>query len=248
MPASAGPADGITAVEAVLWTIAVLAMLPYPLASVARLYYGGTGPEGNVGEPEAAITAERDTGITAGRPAVPDTKLWSDSRKAALARLLAVGDVEPSGRLLLPHQSRGIAVFEGATEVHMTLGAGRLLETSDLTGKGNIVLTAHRDGAFRALKDLGTGDRIALETGAGLRAFEVSELLIVSPTALHVLEPTTTTTLTLITCYPFYFAGSAPDRYVVRAELVQTAARHDNVRAATRRTTTTPEDNRGDRQ
>jgi sortase A len=48
----------------------------------------------------------------------------------------------------------------------------------------------------------------------------VLETKIVEPTAVEVLAPTPSATLTLITCYPFHYVGPAPRRFVVRAERV----------------------------
>jgi sortase A len=213
-------------VELVLWLLAAVAMLPYPLTSLGRVYYAELA-EAQIDESGGAIgagedvTADSAQGITPAKEPNPDTRLWSDSRKLALARLLPGAPANAEALLLLPGQEQGIAVYHGATEAHMTLGAGRLLETSPLDSDGNIALSAHRDGAFRALKDLAVGDRLRLQTAGNERVFEVSTLSIVRPDAVHVLAPTGRPTLTLITCYPFYFIGSAPERYVVQAHLLQ---------------------------
>jgi sortase A len=212
-------------IETFLWLLAVLAMLPYPLSSLARVYYSELA-RAQITEPAAAsISAVLDPvedvapGKRPEQAPDPDTRLWSDGRKQALARLLSGTPASAEALLLLPGQERGIAVYDGATEAHMTLGAGRLVETSPLDGDGNIALSAHRDGAFRVLKDLAVGDQLRLQTGSRERVFEVTTLAVVRPDAVHVLAPTARTTLTLITCYPFYFIGSAPERYVVQAQL-----------------------------
>jgi sortase A len=217
-------------IEALIWLLAVLAMLPYPLSGLARVYYSDLA-RAQLAEPgiEAAIASSDPVdsdpvedvtqGTQPAQAARPDTRFWSDSRKQALARLLPATPPRAEALLLLPGQENGIAVYDGATEAHMTLGAGRLVGTSPLDGDGNIALSAHRDGAFRALKNLAVGDQLRLQTGSRERVFEVTTLSVVQPDAVHVLAPTARTTLTLITCYPFYFIGSAPERYVVRAQL-----------------------------
>ena len=106
----------------------------------------------------------------------------------------------------------------------MTMGAGHLTDTSPLTGDGNIAVTAHRDGTFRVLKDIQAGDPIRLKVGGAYREFRVTGHEIVTPDRVDVLDPTPVTTLTLITCYPFYFVGDAPERFVLRAELVEPAS------------------------
>ena len=84
---------------------------------------------------------------------------------------------------------------------------------------GNIAVAAHRDGFFRGLKDIKIGDQIELTTLEGQQTFVVSKLDIVDPFQVSVLDPTDEPVLTLITCYPFYFVGSAPERFIVRATL-----------------------------
>lgn len=215
------------AIEAALWLLAIAAMLPYSLSSVARAWYtqvAQTQVAATATAQDAPLAIAEEAAAPSSVPGAeikPDTQLWSENRKRTLARLLPQAPAEAEAVLLLPGRERGIAVFDGATEVHMTLGAGRLLETSPLDGNGNIALSAHRDGAFRALKDLAVGDQLRLRTGGRERVFEVATLSIVKPDAVHVLEPTPVPTLTLITCYPFYFLGSAPDRYVVQARLLE---------------------------
>ena len=83
---------------------------------------------------------------------------------------------------------------------------------------GNVGLAGHRDGYFRRLGEIHAGDRIALEmTGGGVRWYEVTSTEIVGADDNHALAATADESLTLVTCYPFYFVGSAPKRYVVRA-------------------------------
>jgi len=86
---------------------------------------------------------------------------------------------------------------------------------------GNVALSAHRDSFFRSLKDIAVGDVIELQTLRGILNFQVSDISIVDPLDISVLDPADESILTLITCYPFYYVGFAPDRYIVRAKLVQ---------------------------
>jgi LPXTG-site transpeptidase (sortase) family protein len=76
---------------------------------------------------------------------------------------------------------------------------------------------AHRDGYFRVLKDVAVGDVIELESLSRLRSYRITELAIVAPTDIWPLHATDEPTVTLITCYPFYFVGNAPQRFIVRA-------------------------------
>ena len=89
---------------------------------------------------------------------------------------------------------------------------------------GNSGIAGHRDGFFRGLKDIGPGDAIELETLRGKEVYRVERTWVVDPEDVSVLDPTPTRSLTLVTCYPFYHVGPAPQRYIVRAVRTDTAA------------------------
>lgn len=158
---------------------------------------------------------------------VDDTD-WSSSRRAAYRALIERGGLpEPIGELRLPAGEASyveVPILAGTGEAALTLGAGHLSETALPDGDGNIAIAGHRDGYFRALRRLRNGDRLVLESSAGARTFEITDTQVVAPEDVWVLEPTADTVLTLITCHPFYFVGSAPDRYVVRARLLPAPA------------------------
>jgi len=189
-----------------------------------------TMPVHNVTWPEAAAVRDTAPATAAPNPTretgpestalATDRSNWSAQRLSALGKLRASLAPEIMATLLLPNQGSRIPVFAGTSEVSMTLGAGHLQHSAPLDGSGNIALSAHRDGTFRVLKDIQAGDPVVLVVNGRERLFRVSDLSIVTPERVDVLDPTPTTTLTLITCYPFYFVGSAPKRYVVQAELV----------------------------
>jgi sortase A len=82
-----------------------------------------------------------------------------------------------------------------------------------------MAVAGHRDGFFRGVKDLKLGDLIELETVERKLSYRIADLLIVDPDEVEVLDDTSRSTLTLVTCYPFYFVGKAPKRYIVRAAL-----------------------------
>lgn len=110
-----------------------------------------------------------------------------------------------------------VAIFSGTNKKTLNRGAG-VVEGTSLPGTaGNIVISAHRDSFFRPLKDIRIGDVIELESRDGMQRFEVGETFITDPLDVGILEPTETPTLTLITCYPFYYVGFAPERFIVRA-------------------------------
>ena len=82
---------------------------------------------------------------------------------------------------------------------------------------GNIGIAAHRDGFFRVLKDVVTGDTLEIETPQRTMSYRVERQWIVAPEDASVLDPTASPAVTLVTCYPFYFIGAAPQRFIVRA-------------------------------
>jgi sortase A len=170
-------------------------------------------------------------------------KEWSAQRREAFSRFLQSTGAAPIAAIALPRLQVRVPVFAGVNEFSMTVGAGHLTETSSVQGGGNIALTAHRDGSFRMLKDVRKGDRIELSSGAQVRRFRVARHFIVDPEDVSVLAPTEVPTLTLITCYPFWFVGKAPQRYIVQAELEAADTmnrRAGDPRPSARRTALTP--------
>jgi sortase A len=86
--------------------------------------------------------------------------------------------------------------------------------------QGNVVLDGHRDTFFRPLRNIRQGDTITLKTLDGDFQYQVESTAVVPPTDIQVLQASSERTLTLITCFPFYYVGSAPDRFIVRARQV----------------------------
>jgi sortase A len=82
---------------------------------------------------------------------------------------------------------------------------------------GNCAVAGHRDGFFRRLQDIELGDEIEVETLEGSRTYVVDDLTIVDPSNVAVLAERDLPSVTLVTCYPFYFVGSAPQRFIVHA-------------------------------
>jgi sortase A len=98
------------------------------------------------------------------------------------------------------------------------LGAGHVAGTPLPGDPGNSGIAGHRDTFFRGLKDVREDDEIQLQTATALTHYRVEWVKIVEPNDSAVLESSTKdSTLTLVTCYPFYFVGPAPKRFVVHA-------------------------------
>lgn len=137
--------------------------------------------------------------------------------KAALANLpLKTGSV--LGELQIPRVGIDTLVLEGDTSGILREGAGHIPGTALPGGHdGNVGIAAHRDTYFRPLRFIHPGDMIVLKTPAGSYQYRVQFTRVVEPSDVAVLKSTKQPTLTLVTCYPFYFVGHAPHRFIVRA-------------------------------
>jgi sortase A len=126
---------------------------------------------------------------------------------------------EALAKLIIPRLDTELYVVEGDGARELRRGPGHL-HGSALPGEtGNCIIAGHRDTHFRVLKDLKKGDDIVLETRGGQYLYRVKNLKVISPKDLEPLQPTKDPQLNLITCYPFYYVGSAPKRFVVQAQL-----------------------------
>jgi sortase A len=121
--------------------------------------------------------------------------------------------------LSIPRLGLDVPVFEGTDEFVLDHGAGRISGTAQPGELGNIGIAAHRDGFFRTLKDIRQGDRIELAQFRHEFTYTVDNIAIVDPSDATVLKARARPSLTLVTCYPFYFVGDAPKRYIVQASL-----------------------------
>jgi sortase A len=153
-------------------------------------------------------------------PDTVDQSLWSMQRVAAFAASLTSAGA-PKGVLRIPSLALAVPVFEGTGELALNRGAGHIEGTAQLSPEGNIGLAAHRDGFFRTLEDIALDAEIHLDAGGRLLRYRVVDISIVTPEDVHVLAPTPHPSITLVTCYPFYFVGNAPQRYIVRAQLTE---------------------------
>jgi sortase A len=143
----------------------------------------------------------------------------------------AAGIPAPSLRVAVPPPTDGtsigeirirrlgvsVVVVQGESEAILERAVGHLARTALPGNEGNVVLAGHRDTFFRPLKDIREGDRITLRTAEHDFEYVVESTSIVKPTDVGVIEPSGGHTLTLITCFPFYYVGPAPNRFVVLA-------------------------------
>jgi sortase A len=123
----------------------------------------------------------------------------------------------PLALLRIPRIGLHVPVLAGTDEGTLKRAAGHIEDTTRPGEEGNSGIAGHRDGVFRALKHVRAGDVIELETRGGVERYRVERTWVVNPEDVSVLDPTTLPSLTLVTCYPFSFVGSAPQRFIVRA-------------------------------
>jgi sortase A len=148
-----------------------------------------------------------------------DLSLWSSERVQAFKDSLAEEAGAPIALLSIPKIHLDVPVFNGTDDLTLNRGVGRILGTARIGQRGNLGIAGHRDGFFRGLKDVGPGDFVKLVLRGRTVTYVIDKIQIVSPGDVHVLQPTPAAALTLVTCYPFYFVGSAPQRYLVSASV-----------------------------
>ena len=161
------------------------------------------------------VESRRLDGILAGRSA--DHRRSQETPSAARAEAAASGLI---GRIEIPRLGLRAVVAEGTDPRTLRRAVGHVT-TTPLPGEaGNVALAGHRDSFFSGLKDVRPGDRVRMLTPDGVFEYRVEARRVVGPDRTEVLAPTAAPTLTLITCFPFHYLGSAPRRFIVRARQV----------------------------
>ena len=147
----------------------------------------------------------------------PNQEAWAEKRVREYEESLKVAGDPPLAVLSIDHLDITVPVFNGTDEYNLNRGVGRIKGTAWVDTVGNLGIAGHRDGFFRPLKDIEIGDNMQLQTAGGTVTYAVSSIEIVEPDDVSVLSPTDERTITLVTCYPFYYVGHAPKRYIVKA-------------------------------
>jgi sortase A len=124
------------------------------------------------------------------------------------------------GRIDVPRLKLSAVAREGVDDRTLDIAIGHVPGTSLPGASGNTAFAAHRDTFFRPLRGVHNGDEVVVTTPGGRYRYLVTSTRVVGPDDVSVLDPTSRPTLTLITCYPFNFVGSAPYRFVVQAALL----------------------------
>ena len=151
---------------------------------------------------------------------------WTFAQEVAAPHLIEVAIPEKTadmregdlmGRIDVDRIGLSVMVLQGIEERTLIAGAGHVPGTSMPGAEGNVVIAAHRDTFFRKLEGILPGDRIQLATLRGSYEYIVDSVEVVDPEDTEVMESRDHRELTLITCYPFYFVGPAPKRFIVHA-------------------------------
>jgi len=169
---------------------------------------------------ESARSLERGKASVPERPlswGTPDQSLWSPERIKAWQQGSAAAKTAAVAVLRIPRIGLEVPILEGTDDATLDRGAGHIEGTPGPGSGGNVGIAGHRDGFFRVLKDVSAGDSIEMETRTGTHRYVVDTLVLVDPQDTWVLDDTADRRLTLVTCYPFYYSGSAPRRYIVGA-------------------------------
>jgi len=159
--------------------------------------------------------------LDVGDERIVDYSLWSKERRRGHQESLAALKGAPVAVLTVGRLGIRVPVFDGTDELALNRGAGWIAGTARPGQDGNIGIAGHRDGFFRMLKDVKAGDKLELATLQGVKYYAVDEIEIVTPDNVSVLQRRSAPSVTLVTCYPFYFIGDAPQRWIVHAALTE---------------------------
>jgi sortase A len=149
---------------------------------------------------------------------------YAQSRAASVAAKLKASGISalPPGfaaKLTIPQLDKAVYVVDVKTDNDLKRGPG-FITAARPGDAGNVIIAGHRDLHFRMLKDIKVGADIRIDSPDGRFVYRVKSIDIVWPTDTNALKTVFPRQLTLVTCYPFYFAGHAPKRFIVKADLI----------------------------
>jgi sortase A len=206
--------------ERLAWVLGILLVAFW----VAARIHSRVGSRRDLERFAAARLAPSPTPRVLPGESAPDYSLWSKERVKAYEESLREKTSDPMAVLRIPKIGLEVAVLDGTDDLTLNRAVGHIEDTAKPGEKGNVGIAGHRDGFFRGLKDVVKGDTMELETPTGTETYRVDDIWIVKPEDVRVLDPTPEPAITLVACYPFYFVGHAPERYIVRAVRQTSAA------------------------
>ncbi|MBT8131815.1 MAG: class D sortase [Gammaproteobacteria bacterium] len=181
----------------------------------------GTAPTKNAVTLATGADHKPDANVLVSLP--PDRSDWSSFRIATFRQADSSAD-RVVGVFYAPEIGIEAPLLQGTDDVALDAGLGWLEKTAFPGETGNAAIAGHRDSFFRRLGQLQAGDTVTVRTLRGSFSYRVTGYSIVEPADVSVLQPVSNKALlTLITCYPFRYVGSAPQRYIVHGELIDSA-------------------------
>ncbi len=193
--------------ERALFLVAILALGYVGWNAIDRFFY-------------QRIESARLARFVPSEPTAPAANTNTNLQPSIAVPELLIGPDGVIGRLTIPAAKVDVIVSEGVDDKTLRHAVGHIPQTALPGQPGNVSLAGHRDTFFRGLAKLKLEDPIQLITPVGTYDYVVEDLRVVEPTETQVLAPGPYPTLTLVTCYPFHYIGSAPQRYIVRAREV----------------------------
>ena len=200
--------------EGVAWSVGLLALSVWAAGTVS----GAMGARQDI----ARFVEHANPHLGA---SAPDTASWSEKRIREWRESLTGKAPPPLALLRIPGIGLEVAVLPGTDDWTLNRAVGHIEGTSAPGTGGNVGIAGHRDGFFRGLQHISVGNVIEVETRGQLERFRIEQTWIVKPEDVWVIDPTDTPSITLVTCYPFYHIGSAPQRFIVRAVRAEMVAK-----------------------
>ncbi len=200
--------------EAVLWTIAVVALGWFAYVQADAYFFQ---QDENRRMNALLRRSAESVALTEKAAAPPTTEAAPDGEMAAPTTVAHILRGDLVARIDIPRLKVSEAVIEGDDTDTLRHAVGHIPGTALPGEPGNIGLAGHRDSFFRKIGQLKDGDTLILETAHGTFSYHVAKRAIVAPSDTSVLNSTNEPALTLVTCYPFRYIGPAPKRYVITA-------------------------------
>jgi len=163
-----------------------------------------------------ALRLSVNSGVSLPLPSSPPSLAKADRANAESLRLRG-REGFPLGRIEIGAIGLEVMILEGIEDETLRRAVGHIPGTALPGQVGNVAIAGHRDTFFRPLRNIQQDDEITLTTLNGSYRYRVDSTKIVEPEEIGVLYDSGEAILTLVTCYPFNFVGSAPQRFIVRA-------------------------------
>lgn len=189
--------------------------------SVFNIIAGDIEVKNTISKWNSQVKIEEVQDVREGQPAVSYPPIHaSDNTNFDYTQEINIRD-DIFGIIRFPTLDEKSAILDGTGSGQLSKGVGHYKGTAYPGGTGNCVLTGHNDTVFKNLGKLKAGDQVLIETMTDRFKYKVKDTRIIDDSDSSCLNQNTGKTLTLITCYPFFYLGSTDKRYVVTAEVIE---------------------------